>query len=408
MNIKESLKMAFSAIRSNKMRTLLTMLGIIIGISSVITLVTLGNGSKLMMTKEFETYGSNRAYVYVSSGQGDENESTDMEAYYMKPNDLEMINRIYGNKLEGISFVSGFSGSFVQGRKTYMVSFSGVSESYKDIENMTLESGRFLSKDDIKSEKQVIVVEDKMVKKYYNNVSPIGQMLTVDVGNQTQTFRIVGVYSKPATMMAAEVTNSFSVYTPYSLASSINESDSYAYFEANIKEGNDVKATLKSIVSILERKHDAIGKGYYIISTAESQMKMMDKLTGTITLFVTAVAAISLLVGGIGIMNIMLVSVTERTREIGIRKAIGAKRKDILTQFMIESIIVSGVGGLIGIVLGMGMAQIGAKLIKIPPSTDPKIILIAFAFSALIGVFFGIYPANKAAGLNTIDALRYE
>jgi len=408
MNIRESLKMAFSAIRSNKMRTLLTMLGIIIGISSVITLVTLGNGSKQMMTKEFESYGANRAYVYVSSGEEDESDSVDLEPYYMTPSDIEMIKRIYGDKLEGISFSSGFAGSFVQGRKTYTINFSGVSESYKDIENMTLESGRFLTKDDMTSENQVIVVDKKMVEKYYNNISPIGQMLTLDVGGQTQTFRIVGVYSKPGTMTSRETNNSFSVYTPYTLASSINETDLYSYFEANVKEGNDVQGTLKSIVSILERKHDAIGKGYYMISTAESQMKMMNKLTGTITLFVTAVAAISLLVGGIGIMNIMLVSVTERTREIGIRKAIGAKKKDILTQFMIESIIVSGVGGLIGIALGMGMAQIGSKLIKIPPSADPKIILIAFGFSALIGVFFGIYPANKAAKLNTIDALRYE
>ena len=408
MNIRESLKMAFSAIRSNKMRTLLTMLGIIIGISSVITLVTLGNGSKNMMTKEFENYGSNRAYVYVSSGEDDESESKDMEPYYMKASDIEMINRIYGDKLEGISFSSGFSGSFIQGRKTYNISFSGVSESYKDIENMTLESGRFLSKEDMNSENQVIVIEQKMVDEYYNKVSPIGQMLTVDVGGQTQTFRIIGVYSVPKAMMVREENNSFSVYTPYTLASSINESDLYAYFEANIKEGNDVKKTLQSIVSILERKHDAIGKGYYIISTAESQMKMMNKLTGTITLFVTAVAAISLLVGGIGIMNIMLVSVTERTREIGIRKALGATHKEILSQFLIEAVIISLIGGMIGTLLGIGIAELISKFAKIQASADLVTIMIAWSFSALVGILFGLLPANKAAKLNPIDALRYE
>ena len=202
--------------------------------------------------------------------------------------------------------------------------------------------------------------------------------------------------------------NVFNAYTPLSVANRINEVEKYGMLDINVKKGENVKATLKSIVSILERKHDAVGKKYYQMQTMESQMKMMSKFTGTITTFVAAIAAISLLVGGIGIMNIMLVSVTERTREIGIRKAIGAKKKDILSQFMIESIIVSGIGGVIGIVLGIGFAAIGTKLMKVPLAISPSVVMIAFFFSALIGVFFGIYPANKAAKLNTIDALRYE
>lgn len=406
--MKESIKMAFSAIKSNKLRTLLTMLGIIIGIASVITLVTLGNGSKQMMTKEFENFGSNRAYVYVSGGDEDSEDVYDMTPYKMTSGDLEMIKRIYGDQLSGVSYSSNFSGAFVHGRKTYTVNFLGVSEAYMAIENMTLVSGRFLNQDDISSEKQVVVIDQKMVKNFYKNTSPIGKMITLDVGGQSQTFRVVGTYSKAKSMMSRQGGNSFSVYTPYSLASSINEETTYETLEVNIKEGNDVKATLGNIVSVLERKHDAKGKGFYKIMTAEAQMKMVHKLTSSITMFVSAIAGISLLVGGIGIMNIMLVSVTERTREIGIRKAIGAKKIDILSQFMIESIIVSGVGGMIGIALGMSLAQVGSKLIKIPLATDFKIIMIAFGFSALIGVFFGIYPANKAAKLNTIDALRYE
>jgi len=406
MNIGESMKMAFSAIRSNKMRSLLTMLGIIIGISSVIALVTLGNGSKAMMTKEFSAYGANRATIYL--GNDDEETSEDIYTYMISENDLEMIERIYGHKLEGVSPTESFLGTVAKGRKSYNVTFNGVSDSYNKIENLTLEEGRFFTKEDVASERQVIVIEKKMVDNFYDGVSPIGQVITVDVNGQSETFSIIGIYSKPASNFQMESNLNFTAYTPLSIGTRINESEGFGALEYNVKKGFDVKETSNSIISILERTHDAKGKNVYRVFTMESQLKMMNKFTGTITTFVAAIAAISLLVGGIGIMNIMLVSVTERTREIGIRKAIGAKKKDILSQFMIESIIVSGIGGIIGIVTGIGFALIGTKLMKVPLTVDPKVVLFAFMFSAMIGVFFGIYPANKAAKLNTIDALRYE
>ncbi|MCH4886936.1 FtsX-like permease family protein [Acidaminobacter sp. JC074] len=407
MNISESIKMAVSSIKSNKMRSLLTMLGIIIGISSVIALVTLGNGQKSMMTKEFSQVGANRATIYVGN-YSEEMENMDMDPYMITNQDLDMINRIYGDKLEGISPSANFAGSLVQGRKTYTLSFKSVAESYNKIENMTITGGRFFSKDDVEGERQVAVVDQKMVDDYYKGQSPIGQMIQVDVNGQTEVFRIIGIYTKQASSMERSSGNSFTLYTPLSVGTRINEMDGYESLEANVKKGHDVKTTMNKIVQILARKHDAVGKNMYQMYSMESQMKMMNKFTGTITLFVSAIAGISLLVGGIGIMNIMLVSVTERTREIGIRKAIGAKKKDILSQFMIESIIVSGIGGIIGIICGIGLAYVGTKLMKVPLAVDPKVVLIAVGFSALIGVFFGMYPANKAAKLNTIDALRYE
>lgn len=408
MNIKESMKMAFSAIRSNKMRTLLTMLGIIIGISSVIALVTLGNGSKAMMTKEFSNYGANRATLYVGSMYEDEDSNVDYEEYYVTDNDINMIKRIYGDKLAGISPSADFTGSLVRGRKTFNINFKSVNASYKNIDNFTIDKGRYFTSEDDANEKQVIVIEKKMADKYFGETDPLGKMILVDVNGQSEPFRVIGVYSKPASGMQQEAGNSFSVFTPLSIGTRITEMDKYPALEVNINKNHNVKDSMKSIINILERKHDAVGKKYYQMMTMESQMKMMNKFTGTITTFVAAIAAISLLVGGIGIMNIMLVSVTERTREIGIRKAIGAKKKDILSQFMIESIIVSGIGGIIGIIFGIGFASIGTKLMKVPLAVDPKVVLLAFFFSALIGVFFGIYPANKAAKLNTIDALRYE
>jgi putative ABC transport system permease protein len=162
------------------------------------------------------------------------------------------------------------------------------------------------------------------------------------------------------------------------------------------------------MISLIERRHGNEGEDKYIIQTAEGELQSINKITGIITVVIGAIAAISLLVGGIGVMNIMFVSVTERTREIGIRKAIGARRKDILLQFLVESVIVSGIGGIIGTVLGLGLAVIVSSFIKIPPSVSMGTIAIAWLFSAGVGIFFGIYPANKASKLDPIDALRYE
>ncbi|MBF4694665.1 ABC transporter permease [Fusibacter ferrireducens] len=408
MNIKASMKMAFAAIKANKMRTLLTMLGIIIGISSVIALVTLGNGNKAMMTKEFSNYGANRAMIYVGSMYEDEDSNVDYSAYNITAEDIKMVRRIYGDKLEGISPVESFNGSLVKGKMTYKINFSAVNETYQNIENMSIVQGRFFNQRDIANESQQVVIDQKMAQNYFGNENPLGQMILVDVNGQTEPFRVIGVFSKAAAAMERTTGNTFSVYTVLPIGTRINEMDSFGNIELNIKKDENVKSTVESIASILEKKHDVVGKKYYQVQTMKSQMKMMNKFTGTITTFVAAIAGISLIVGGIGIMNIMLVSVTERTREIGIRKAIGAKKRDILSQFMIESVIVSGIGGIIGIVLGIGFALVGTQFMNVPLAIDVKIVFVAFFFSALIGIFFGIYPANKAANLNTIDALRYE
>lgn len=408
MNIRESMKMAMNAIRSNKLRTLLTMLGIIIGISSVIALVTLGNGNKAMMAKEFSNYGTNRGNIYVGSMYEDESTNVDYENYYITEQDISMIKRIYGDKLEGISPNVSFSGTMIKGKKTFTLNFSGVNETYNNIETMTIEQGRFLKKEDIVNEKQVVIIDKKMTDTYFGGQSPLGEMILIDVNGQTESFRVVGVYTKEISKLDRVAGNTFKVFIPISVGTRISEIVKFSDMEVNVKRDQDVKATLKSIITVLEKKHDAVGKKYYQMFTMESQLKMMNKFSGTITTFVSAIAAISLLVGGIGIMNIMLVSVTERTREIGVRKAIGAKKRDILSQFIIESIIVSGIGGVIGIVLGIVFAFIGTLIMKVPLVVDVNVIFLAFFFSALIGVFFGIYPANKAAKLNTIDALRYE
>ena len=198
MNIMESMKMAMAAIRSNKMRTLLTMLGIIIGISSVIALVTLGNGNKAMMTKEFSNYGTNRAFVYVGSMYEDEDSNVDYEQYYITDNDISMIRRIYDSKLQGISPTESVSGSLIKGKKTYTLNMTAANETYKNIDNMKIVSGRFYNEEDVQNERQVVVIDKKMVDTYYEGKSPLGQMVLLDVNGQSEAFRVIGVFTKEA------------------------------------------------------------------------------------------------------------------------------------------------------------------------------------------------------------------
>jgi len=386
------------------------MLGIIIGISSVIALVGLGQGSKKAMTKEFENTGVNRAYVYLNEGMEGDSNGMVTDEDMITHNDMNIIERVYGSKLEGVSPVLSLGGSMNQGRVTYNINISGVTEKYNKIENIKMASGRFLSGEDVVNERNVAVIEQKMAEKFFKGEDPVGKMITMDTGDQSQTYRVVGTFTKPKALltMGASNKNTFDIYTPYTQVERITGENTFSYLDINVKEGENIKRTVKGIVNIIERKHGSVGKNIYMMSTAESQLKMVNNVTGNLTKFISAIAAISLLVGGIGIMNIMLVSVTERTREIGIRKALGANKKDILRQFMIEAIIVSGCGGIIGISLGIGFSYLGALVIKIQPSISLTIVLGAFLFSAMIGVFFGLYPANKAAKLNTIDALRYE
>ncbi|MCT4620962.1 MAG: ABC transporter permease [Marinisporobacter sp.] len=403
MNILESIKMAIISVRGNKLRTLLTMLGIIIGISSVITLVALGKGSQNSMTKEFKDGGANKAVIYLNE---DEVTSEEMN---MDHSDLKAIKRIYGSKLEAISFSQGLAGSLTLGRKTYHINLSGVASDYNKIENMTIKKGRFLVPSDISSQRYSAVIESKMAEKFFKDINPLGKRITFDVDGQTLSYVVVGVFEKPKSFMSMSGgKETFNLYAPYTNLEQITGETTYGAIEMNVKSGENVKETVKSVVNLVERRHDIVGKKKYMISTSEGMMKMVNNITGKMTAFVSAIAAISLLVGGIGIMNIMMVSVTERTREIGIRKAIGANKKVVLVQFLVESVIVSGMGGLIGITLGSGLAYTIGKFIKITPSITLSVIAMAFAFSSAIGIFFGLYPANKAANLNIIDALRYE
>lgn len=402
----ESVKMAIQAIRSNKMRSALTMLGIIIGIASVIAIVGIGDAVKGSMNKEFESFGLNRGYVYLA-GQGDTFDSDMINA-----EDVELISRVYADKIDGIMPYLTATQTFADRKKNINVSLTGVNEKYNKITKVTMTKGRFIVAEDVNSGRNVAVLEQKSVKKIFpNDSNPVGKVFTLNNADQsTSTYLLIGIYKEPASMLAGMMGETFSMLVPYTYIEGNLTMGSGGYYalDIGVKQGVDVDQTMKEIVSLVEKRHGNADRKMYGVQTAESQMGTINNVLGMLQTFIGAIAAISLVVGGIGIMNIMLVSVTERTREIGIRKAIGANNKDIMIQFIIESVILSCIGGLIGITLGVSIAGIAVVIMKMKLVVQPMVILFTWVFSASIGIFFGYYPARKAAQLDPIDALRYE
>lgn len=407
MNFLESLGSALSSLWANKMRTFLTMLGIIIGISSVITIVSLGQGSQAQIGNEFEKIGANLVAIYTN-WEKDLNRND-----YFDDEDLNTIKRVFGDKITGVSVTLGMNGTAVKGRTNAPINMYGVSEDYIKMTPIDIVDGRFLTESDIKGNRKVAIIDEKLADKVFKRKDVLGENVMIDTGSSKLSLTIVGIYKTPGGTLE-NLTQQFSgdkttLYVPYSMVKSVGGyGDRYYQFQVSISDSKKIDEVSKEMISVLERKHKNVGKGYYLYQSAQQQMDMMNNVLNMLSSVVGAIAAISLLVGGIGVMNIMLVSVTERTREIGIRKAIGATRKDILVQFLVEAMIVSGTGGLIGTVLGLTIQSIIAMSIGIPPSASIGTILIAVLFSAAVGIFFGMYPANKAAKLDPIEALRYE
>lgn len=404
MNFLESIKLALNAIWVNKMRSLLTMLGIIIGISSVIAVVALGQGSNTMMKKEFENYGVNRAYLRTNWRKN----LTSRDR--LTHEDINALRRGFKDELDAISTNLNVRGEALLGKKKVSVIMNGVNEEYNRIDRKEIIKGRYLLEGDIKAKRNVAVIDEEMAFENFGRIDVLGERIILSTHSRNISLVIVGVYANKGSVFGGfGGDEQKEIYTPISTVEKMFGIGNQVYgIHMNLKQGVDINKTLDRMIKLIERRHDNSGKGKYMSHSAESQMESVNKITGVMTMVVGAIAAISLLVGGIGVMNIMLVSVTERTREIGIRKAIGARHRDILLQFLVEAIIISGIGGVIGTVLGIGLSFIISSFIKITPTISPVTILIAWVFSAGVGIFFGIYPANKAAKLDPIEALRYE
>ena len=398
MSMRETLILSLKNIWSSKTRTLLTMLGIIIGVTAVIVIVGLGNGMRNYMADSFSDLGTNTLTVQVM-GRGSSRSISVEEVYAIAEENPTL--------LDAVSPTVSLSGAVKVGTETLdATTVSGVSEEYFSMRGYEIARGRGLQYMDIENRRPVCVVGSYLADNYYGG-NAVGQ--TIRVGGNRLT--IVGVMSQKSGEPEEGGTDDC-IYLPYSTAARLSRMGTVSSFTFTIADEEQAAAAKETVENRLYAVfHDS--NAYLVVSMSE----MLDTMTGMINVVITilaVIAGISLLVGGIGIMNIMLVSVTERTREIGIRKALGAKEGSILRQFVVEAAATSGLGGILGILLGYVLSNVATAVITslmdaaLTVSPSGGAVLTAFGISAAIGITFGYLPARKAARLNPIDALRYD
>ena len=407
MNLLAILKVAFRALGRNKLRTALTMLGIVIGVGAVIVLVSIGQGAQSMVRDQIISMGSNMNFIMpgnmsfggASMGLGAASTLTDEDVFAM---DREIPT------IAAASPIVNASSQMVFGNQNWFVRIQGSNEKFPQIREWKIEQGEFFTDADVRSASRVVVLGKTVSDKLFPGIDPIGQTIRV----RNLPFRVVGVLAAKGQSMVGQDQDDTAVM-PYTTVQrkllgqqipSINQ----AMISSVSQQASGVTQT--QIAGLLRQRHK-IPQGQpddFMVRNMTDAAQTFEQLTTIMTLLLGSIAAISLVVGGIGIMNIMLVSVTERTREIGIRMAVGARPNSVRLQFLMESVTLSLMGGLIGVIIGGGLAAIVSKVLGWPTLVSALSVLISFAFATVIGVFFGYYPAHKAAVLDPIEALRYE
>lgn len=401
---KESFLMAWASLIANKMRSILTMLGIIIGVAAVIALVSIGNGVKQDIQNSISSLGSNLLMVMPGAPRTPGVRPSQGSMKSLKVSDYQAIS-----KLDGVKAASPYTANSyvtIYQSKNWTTTVSGVSSNFQDVNNWTMAEGRFISSKNVENRERVAVVGQTVVKNLFAGEDPVGKEIRV----KNIPFRVIGVLNSKGNGTMGNDQDDV-IFIPYTTAMERVEGVDYlrmVYVVAS--DDNGIDRLQSDIENLLRVRHSIKDTNLddFNIQNMKSIMETMEQTTGTLTLFLGAVAAISLVVGGIGIMNIMLVSVTERTREIGIRKALGATYFVIVTQFLIEAVVISLMGGLIGIALGIGASKLIGLASGMSTVISVPTIVLSFAFSMAIGLVFGIYPARKAAKFNPIDALHYE
>ncbi|WHH59294.1 ABC transporter permease [Petroclostridium sp. X23] len=403
MNFLECIRVATSCIWQNKMRSILTMLGIIIGIASVVAVVSVMQGGQVEINKSLEKFGTNRIIIQLNWREQDKITSRDFITY----DDIDAIKQ-FGDEIVGVSPIINYSSTAKLDSKKEELMINGVSPDHILIENLEIVKGRFISESDYKGNREIIVIDEKLAKKLFNTVDVVGKQFNIVIGNRNTSVTICGVIKAlDSTLGSALMEGSRStVYMPITTVNRMYYNNYLYALSVKVANRNNIDEMGKKIVSLLHRRHHNTDK--YIVENLTQAINQFNQFSNTFTLIIAVIAGISLFVGGIGIMNIMLVSVTERTREIGIRKSLGANREDILIQFLIEAVIISLMGGVLGMLTGVGIAYAISQAAKWPPVFSIFNIGLAFMVTTIIGIIFGVYPAYKAAKLDPIEALRYE
>jgi len=494
MFIKENILLAIAGLKSNKMRSLLTMLGIIIGIASVIGVVSVGNAMTSSVNSQMASMGATNITVNVQEksttsttsttsknntagnsqggnkgtqaagstqsgnaqggnkgtqaagstqsgnaqggnkgtqagggipgggipggggnfggGRQGKSSSTAKDIDLMTMAQINTLQENFSDEISSISMNESDLSGKVKNETTYAnINTVGTNVGYQDVKSIAMQKGRYLAQNDIDEVKNVAVVSDKLATKIFGTTDPIGQDIKVYTSNAIFTYTVVGVYTYKASGNSRTTSDdnlTTDVYIPITVSKKTATNKNYQTFTIKPKDGVDVQTFTTELSTYLSTLYAKNNKFEAAASNMESMLESRTSMMNTVSLAISGIAGISLLVGGIGVMNIMLVSVTERTREIGTRKALGAKSSHIKMQFIVESIIICTIGGILGILLGLGLGAMGAKAMGFVNTVSPLVIIISFGFSMFIGVFFGYYPAKKAAELDPIEALRYE
>jgi len=412
VSILEGLRLAVNRLLSNRLRSGLTMLGILIGVSAVILLVGVGNGASVAVQQQIQSLGSNLLTVFPSNargaggvqqgfGTGSTLTLDDVKAIANRQSSPDVVTAIPS---------AGGRAQLTFGNQNWNSSLTGTTEDFPSVRNYPLASGQFFTTGDVDASSKVAVIGQTVVTNLFSGEDPIGQVIKIN----RQSFRVIGVLAQKGSsggfnnqddVVVVPITAAWNY-----LLGGRGRNVQQIYVEATSAEATSA-ATTEVTQILLDRHHisDPTQADFQILSQ-QDVLNSASQTTGVLTLMLGAIAGISLVVGGIGIMNIMLVTVTERTREIGIRKAIGARRRDILMQFLIESMFLAGLGGALGILVGFGLSRIlplAVSSLPTPIISMPSVFM-AFGISVGIGLFFGLYPANRAARLRPIEALRYE
>jgi putative ABC transport system permease protein len=402
MDYLEILKLSLSALRANKVRSFLTMLGIIIGVAAVILLISLGSGLQNYITQQFESLGANSIYVMPGKislegggiSQGPPN-FAGSKLTLTQARDIKRMVEAVTETGAGIEM----SLTFKYGKNTRYAKATGVTDTLFDLYNMKLSTGKFFTRADVDQKRKVAVIGATVQNKLFGNINPIGKSLLIG----DERYEVVGI-TQELGMLGGSNDVDNAAFIPITCAQDQFGMTNVMYIVARARDKDSIDEAKTQIKRYLLKKN--LKEDDFTVMDQGSLLSSINQILGVLTMALGGIAAISLLVGGIGIMNIMLVSVTERTREIGLRKAVGATSADILSQFLTEAIVLCLAGGTIGILLGTGGSLLAKKVI---PTTVPLwAVILAFGFSTAVGLIFGVAPAYKAAKLDPIEALRYE